>query len=64
MSHKVTTIVPEHIQLEKPELMAFMEAYYEYMEQEAVQDQINSEIYNLSAIAEDGEEMGDSVDYM
>ena len=37
---------------------------YEYMEQEAVQDQINSEIYNLSAIAEDGEEMGDSVDYM
>jgi len=37
---------------------------YEYMEQGAVQDQINSEIYNLSAIAEDGEEMGDAVDYM
>ena len=37
---------------------------YEYMEQGAVQDQINSEIYNLSAIAEDGEEIGDAVDYM
>lgn len=33
MSHKVTTIVPEHIQLEKPELMAFMEAYYDFLDQ-------------------------------
>jgi len=33
MSHKVTTIVPEHIQLEKPELMKFMEAYYDFLDQ-------------------------------
>ncbi len=33
MSHKLATIVPEHIQLEKPELMAFMEAYYDFLDQ-------------------------------
>jgi hypothetical protein len=33
MSHKVTTIVPEHIQQEKPELMKFMEAYYDFLDQ-------------------------------
>ena len=33
MSHKLATIVPEHIQLEKPELMAFMEAYYDFLAQ-------------------------------
>jgi hypothetical protein len=33
MSHKLATIVPEYIQLEKPELMAFMEAYYDFLDQ-------------------------------
>ena len=33
MSHKLATIVPEHIQLEKPELMKFMEAYYDFLSQ-------------------------------
>ena len=33
MSHKVTSIVPEHIQLERPQLMAFMEAYYDFLHQ-------------------------------
>jgi len=32
MSHKLATIVPEHIQLEKPELMRFMEAYYDFLQ--------------------------------
>ncbi|HAI56768.1 MAG TPA: hypothetical protein DCM04_02445 [Saprospirales bacterium] len=32
MSHKLATIVPEHIQLEKPELMKFMEAYYDFLQ--------------------------------
>ena len=33
MSHKVSNIVPEHIQLEKPELMKFMEAYYDFLQE-------------------------------
>ena len=33
MSHKVTSIVPEHIQLERPELMKFMEAYYDFLQE-------------------------------
>tara|TARA_Y100000591_G_C21854102_1_gene713769 strand:+ start:2734 stop:8724 length:5991 start_codon:yes stop_codon:yes gene_type:complete len=37
---------------------------YEFMEQEAVQAQIDSEVFNLAAIAEDGEEVDDAVDYM
>ena len=32
MSHKLATIVPEHFQLEKPELMKFMEAYYDFLQ--------------------------------
>ena len=37
---------------------------YEFMEQEAVQRDIDREVFNLAAIAEDGEEVGDAVDYM
>ena len=36
----------------------------EIMEQQEVQKQIDSEVFNLSAIPEDGEEDDDSVDYM
>ncbi len=37
---------------------------YEFMEQEAVQRDIDREVFNLAAIAEDGEELDDAVDYM
>ena len=36
----------------------------EFMEQQAIQEQIDSEVFNLAAIAEDGEELDDAVDYM
>jgi len=36
----------------------------EFMEEQEVQKQIDREVYNLSTIAEDGEEMDDAVDYM
>ena len=31
---------------------------------EAIQQQIDREVFNLASIAEDGEEVGDAVDYM
>ena len=33
MSHKVTSIVPEHIQLDRPQLMTFLEAYYDFLQE-------------------------------
>ena len=36
----------------------------DFMEQQDIQKQIDSEVYNLSAIAEDGEEIDDAIDYL
>ena len=36
----------------------------EFMEQQAIQEQIDREVFNLAAIPEDGEELDDAVDYM
>ena len=36
----------------------------DFMEQQDIQKQIDSEVYNLSSIAEDGEEIDDAIDYM
>ena len=44
MSHKVTSIVPEHIQLERPQLMTFLEAYYDFLQEP---DQPGSFLKNL-----------------
>ena len=45
MSHKVASIVPEHIQLERPQLMKFMEAYYDFLDQD---DQPGAFLNNLT----------------
>ena len=37
---------------------------YDFMEQQAIQANIDKEVFNLAAIAEDGEEVDDAVDYM
>ena len=44
MSHKVTSIVPEHIQLDRPQLMKFLEAYYDFLQEP---DQPSSFMKNL-----------------
>lgn len=45
MSHKVASIIPEHIQLERPQLMKFMEAYYDFLDQD---DQPGAFLNNLT----------------
>ena len=37
---------------------------YDFIEQQAIQANIDKEVFNLAAIAEDGEEVDDAVDYM